>query len=78
MILARSHKVKWNQPFFYDSDVPVIKELLKSIIISIDSIGFKVGGFVCNKSPCNRQLFSELFIIPVKTYSPKQVVIKEK
>lgn len=68
VIMARSLMGKWKQPLFYDFDVPITKDLLINTIISVESIGFKVRGFVCDMGPSNRKLFSELLITPSKSY----------
>uniref|UniRef100_A0A1B6D779 Transposable element P transposase-like RNase H domain-containing protein n=1 Tax=Clastoptera arizonana TaxID=38151 RepID=A0A1B6D779_9HEMI len=60
VFVIRSLVGKWKQPIYYGFDKPVSKKLFFTAIEMIESAGFRVRPFVCDKGPSNQKLFSKL------------------
>ena len=62
VIMAQGIACNWKQPVFYDYDTKMTKELLLSVISSLESVGFPVHATVCDMSGANRGLLNSLGI----------------
>lgn len=60
MVMARGLRKCWKQPVFFDFDCQMTKDILFSVILAIQNVGFQVVAVVCDMGPTNRKLWKTL------------------
>lgn len=65
VVMIRCLFPKWRQPIYYDFDVTMTSELLKSIISEVENCNIHVVAVTCDMGGKNSKVWKELCVIKV-------------